>query len=97
MDAWLQRGRLSGDPPPARRGRKKEKAPPPAQKDGFPWFVRIFDISDIRNPKQVAAVQTIAVDRIRYSCCDLAGTRQRLHLRVRAHVVRQPEELAVLR
>lgn len=31
--------------------------PPPAQKDRFRG-VRIFDISDIRNPKQVAAVQT---------------------------------------
>src|SRR5688572_16072257 len=30
--------------------------PPPAQKDRFRG-VRIFDISDIRNPKQVAAVQ----------------------------------------
>src|SRR5829696_1833709 len=31
--------------------------PPPAQKDRFRG-VRIFDISDIKNPKQVAAVQT---------------------------------------
>jgi hypothetical protein len=34
-----------------------ERKPPAAQKDRFRG-VRIFDISDIRNPKQVAAVQT---------------------------------------
>ena len=40
--------------PPA----KRTKPPPPApQKDRFRG-VRIFDISDIRNPRQVAAVQT---------------------------------------
>jgi hypothetical protein len=35
----------------------EEPAPPAPQKDRFRG-VRIFDISDIRNPKQVAAVQT---------------------------------------
>jgi hypothetical protein len=35
----------------------QEQSPPAAQKDRFRG-VRIFDISDIRNPKQVAAVQT---------------------------------------
>ena len=35
----------------------KRKPPPPAQKDRFRG-VRIFDISDIQNPKQVAAIQT---------------------------------------
>lgn len=35
----------------------QEQGPPSAQKDRFRG-VRIFDISDIRNPKQVAAVQT---------------------------------------
>jgi hypothetical protein len=42
-------------PPPA--GEEKKPHPPAAQKDRFRG-VRIFDISDIRNPKQVAAVQT---------------------------------------
>ena len=38
--------------------KKEQKRPvPPAQKDRFRG-VRIFDISDIKNPKQVAAVQT---------------------------------------
>ncbi|HLW55403.1 MAG TPA: hypothetical protein VKW06_21420 [Candidatus Angelobacter sp.] len=44
------------DPPPPDRPKGK-KPPPLAQKDRFRG-VRIFDISDIRNPKQVAAVQT---------------------------------------
>jgi len=43
-----------GPPPPP--GEEK-KPPPPPQKDRFRG-VRIFDISDIRNPRQVAAVQT---------------------------------------
>jgi len=44
------------EPPPA-AGHEKERHPPAAQKDRFRG-VRIFDISDIKNPKQVAAVQT---------------------------------------
>ncbi|HXN17243.1 MAG TPA: hypothetical protein VN875_02825 [Candidatus Binatus sp.] len=44
------------EPPPA-AGHEKERRPPAAQKDRFRG-VRIFDISDIKNPKQVAAVQT---------------------------------------
>src|SRR6185295_6028541 len=44
-------------PPPPPGSDEKKPPPPPAQKDRFRG-VRIFDISDIRNPKQVAAVQT---------------------------------------
>jgi len=44
------------DPPPA-AGKEKERRLPSAQKDRFRG-VRIFDISDIKNPKQVAVVQT---------------------------------------
>src|SRR5205807_3954196 len=46
-------------PPPADEDKNKEKKRrlPAAQKDRFRG-VRIFDISDVRNPKQVAAVQT---------------------------------------
>ena len=43
--------------PSPEAGKENEPSPPPAQKDRFRG-VRIFDISDIRNPKQVAAVQT---------------------------------------
>jgi len=42
-------------PPPA--GEEKKHRIPVAQKDRFRG-VRIFDISDVKNPKQVAAVQT---------------------------------------
>jgi hypothetical protein len=42
-------------PPPA--GEEKKRRLPVAQKDRFRG-VRIFDITDIKNPKQVAAVQT---------------------------------------
>ncbi len=44
------------EPPPA-EGHERERRLPVAQKDRFRG-VRIFDISDIKNPKQVAAVQT---------------------------------------
>ena len=47
-------------PPPRKASRKKRQRKtslPAAQKDRFRG-VRIFDISDIKNPKQVAAVQT---------------------------------------
>jgi hypothetical protein len=44
------------EPPPAPGEEHKPRLPAP-QKDRFRG-VRIFDISDIRNPKQVAAVQT---------------------------------------
>ena len=44
-------------PPPASEEKEKKRRIPAAQKDRFRG-VRIFDISDIKNPKQVAAVQT---------------------------------------
>ena len=43
-------------PSPA-AGQENKSSPPPAQKDRFRG-VRIFDITDIKNPKQVAAVQS---------------------------------------
>jgi hypothetical protein len=44
-------------PPPPPAEQEKNPPPPPAQKDRFRG-VRIFDISNIREPRQVAAVQT---------------------------------------
>jgi len=44
-------------PPPPAAGQAPQQGPPAAQKDRFRG-VRIFDISDITNPKQVGAVQT---------------------------------------
>jgi hypothetical protein len=43
--------------PPQQQGQQQEFHPPAAQKDRFRG-VRVFDISDITKPKQVAAVQT---------------------------------------
>jgi hypothetical protein len=45
------------EPPQPEPPAGEQKKPPAAQKDRFRG-VRIFDISDVRNPKQVAAVQT---------------------------------------
>src|SRR5262249_23912184 len=63
MSVEMPNGRLDcgtqGFPPeaPVPAGEKKKGRIPAAQKERFRG-VRIFDISDIRNPKQVAAVQT---------------------------------------
>ena len=66
MSVEMPNGRLDcgtqGFPPPAAQpspaaAQNQQQPLPPAQKDRFRG-VRIFDISDIRNPKQVAAVQT---------------------------------------
>jgi hypothetical protein len=63
MSVEMPNGRLDcgvqGFPPepePA-AGEAKKPGPPAAQKDRFRG-VRVFDISDLKNPKQVAAVQT---------------------------------------
>ena len=64
MSVEMANGRLDcgtqGFPPaaPAKDAAgKEERQLPPAQKDRFRG-VRIFDITDIKNPKQVAAIQT---------------------------------------
>ena len=66
MSVEMPNGRLDcgtqGFPPPPPQpsppaGEEPKQVPPPAQKDRFRG-VRIFDISDIRKPRQVAAVQT---------------------------------------
>ncbi|HEY0431106.1 MAG TPA: hypothetical protein VGC61_04785, partial [Pyrinomonadaceae bacterium] len=57
----MANGRLDcgtqGFPPEPDPPAGEQRKPPAAQKDRFRG-VRIFDISDVRNPKQVAAVQT---------------------------------------
>jgi hypothetical protein len=63
MSVEMPNGRLDcgtqgfppGPPPPA--GEEKKPTVPAPQKDRFRG-VRIFDISDVRNPRQIAAVQT---------------------------------------
>ncbi len=63
MSVEMPNGRLDcgteGFPPgpPPEPGHERERRLPAAQKDRFRG-VRIFDISDVQNPKQVAAVQT---------------------------------------
>jgi len=61
MSVEMPNGRLdcgtAGFPPGPPAAAGQENAPPAAQKDRFRG-VRIFDISNIRSPKQIAAVQT---------------------------------------
>jgi hypothetical protein len=60
MSVEMPNGRLdcgTGGFPPAPPTPPGEEKPPPAQKDRFRG-VRIFDITDVKTPKQVAAVQT---------------------------------------
>ncbi|MBK8304371.1 MAG: hypothetical protein IPK98_13570 [Chloracidobacterium sp.] len=61
MSVEMQNGRLDcstdGFPPNPPPAAGQNPGPPAAQKDRFRG-VRIFDISDIKNPKQVGAVQT---------------------------------------
>jgi len=70
-----------------------EDGPPAAQKDRFRG-VRIFDISDIRNPKQVAAVQTCRGSHTHTLVVD-PKDKNNVYLYVSGtSFVRQSEELA---
>jgi len=74
---------------------KKERRPrlPVAQKDRFRG-VRIFDISDIQNPKQVAAVQTCRGSHTHTLVVD-PNDKDNVYVYVSGtSFVRQPEELA---
>jgi hypothetical protein len=78
-------------PPPA--DQPKKKAPPAAQKDRFRG-VRIFDISDINNPKQVAAVQTCCRSHTHTLVVD-PKDKENVYIYVSGtSFVRQAEELA---
>jgi hypothetical protein len=81
-------------PPPAKPLGKDEKAPPPAaQKDRFRG-VRIFDVTDIKNPKQVAAVQTCRGSHTHTLVTD-PNDKNNVYLYVSGtSFVRQNEELA---
>ncbi|HEX8491914.1 MAG TPA: hypothetical protein VF658_03650 [Pyrinomonadaceae bacterium] len=63
MSVEMPNGRLDCSPqgfppePPPAAGQENKQTPLAAQKDRFRG-VRIFDVTDIRNPKQVGAVQT---------------------------------------
>lgn len=80
------------DPPPA-AGHEKERRIPSAQKERFRG-VRIFDISDIQNPKQVAAVQTCRGSHTHTLVVD-PNDKDNVYIYVSGtSFVRQPEELA---
>jgi hypothetical protein len=80
------------EPPPA-AGHEKERRLPAAQKDRFRG-VRIFDISDIKNPKQVAAVQTCRGSHTHTLVQD-PNDKENVYIYVSGtSFVRQAEELA---
>jgi len=84
-------------PPPAdeEKDKSKDKKPriPAAQKDRFRG-VRIFDISDIKNPKQVTAVQTCRGSHTHTLVID-PNDKANVYIYVSGtSFVRQPEELA---
>ena len=80
------------EPPPA-EGHEKKRRLPAAQKDRFRG-VRIFDISDLRNPKQVAAVQTCRGSHTHTLVMD-PNDKDNVYIYVSGtSFVRQPEELA---
>ena len=80
-------------PPPPVPGQKKVRRPPPPEKDRFRG-VRIFDISDIKNPKQVAAVQTCRGSHTHTLVLD-PNDKNNVYIYVSGtSFVRQTEELA---
>src|SRR6266404_7340108 len=80
-------------PPPATEEKEKKRRIPAAQKDRFRG-VRIFDISDIKNPKQVAAVQTCRGSHTHTLVLD-PNDKDNVYIYVSGtSFVRQPEELA---
>ncbi len=98
MSVEMPNGRLDcgtqGFPPepPPPPGHEKERRIPAAQKDRFRG-VRIFDISDIKNPKQVAAVQTCRGSHTHTLVVD-PNDKDNVYIYVSGtSFVRQPEEL----
>ncbi|HTQ96072.1 MAG TPA: hypothetical protein VMH89_04665, partial [Candidatus Acidoferrum sp.] len=99
MSVEMPNGRLDcgsqGFPPnpPPPPGEEKKPHLPAAQKDRFRG-VRIFDISDIRNPKQVAAVQTCRGSHTHTLVLD-PNDKENVYIYVSGtSFVRQPQELA---
>jgi hypothetical protein len=79
-------------PPPPGAEKEKKRRLPAAQKDRFRG-VRIFDISDIKNPKQVAAVQTCRGSHTHTLVLD-PNDKQNVYIYVSGtSFVRQQEEL----
>lgn len=104
MSVEMANGRLDcgtqGFPPPPPRpsptpradGKEPEEPPPPPQKDRFRG-VRIFDITDIQKPRQVAAVQTCRGSHTHTLVVD-PNDKNNVYIYVSGtSFVRQPEEL----
>jgi len=84
-------GGFPPNPPPA-AGQENQNQLPPAQKDRFRG-VRIFDITDIKSPKQVAAVQTCRGSHTHTLVVD-PNDKNNVYIYVSGtSFVRQPEEL----
>jgi hypothetical protein len=82
-----------GPPPTPEQQKDKKRRPPAAQKDRFRG-VRIFDISEIKNPKQVAAVQTCRGSHTHTLVVD-PNDKDNVYIYVSGtSFVRQSEELA---
>jgi len=80
-------------PPPAGSEKEKKRRLPAAQRDRFRG-VRIFDISDIKNPRQVAAVQTCRGSHTHTLVLDPKDKENAYIYVSGTSFVRQPEELA---
>ena len=102
MSVEMPNGRLdcgtAGFPPPPPRpspsaGQEEKQMLPVAQKDRFRG-VRIFDISDIKQPKQVAAVQTCRGSHTHTLVVDPNDTNNVYIYVSGTSFVRQSEELA---
>jgi hypothetical protein len=101
MSVEMPNGRLDcgvegfppGPPPTPAEEKEKKHHPPAAQKDRFRG-VRIFEISDIKNPKQVAAVQTCRGSHT-HTLVEDPTDKENVYIYVSGtSFVRQPEELA---
>jgi hypothetical protein len=99
MSVEMTNGRLDCGPqgfppePPPAAGQENKPHLPAAQKDRFRG-VRIFDITDIRNPKQVAAVQTCRGSHTHTLVVD-PNDKDNVYIYVSGtSFVRQSEELA---
>jgi hypothetical protein len=99
MSVEMLNGRLDCSPqgfppePPPAAGQENKPHLPAAQKDRFRG-VRIFDIADIRNPKQVAAVQTCRGSHTHTLVVD-PNDKNNVYIYVSGtSFVRQSEELA---
>lgn len=80
-------------PPPPAAGQEDKPNPPAPQKERFRG-VRVFDITDIRNPKQVAAVQTCRGSHTHTLVVD-PNDKENVYVYVSGtSFVRQSEELA---